>query len=48
MHFFFNFVSVACYRSVKGEAEVAVTFTPFPSVLDLNTSKTQILRVELS
>lgn len=30
--------------SAKGEAEVVVTFNPFPAVLDLSTSKTQILR----
>lgn len=29
--------------SAKGEAEVAVTFNPFPAVLDLSTSKAQIL-----
>lgn len=32
---------------VKGETEVAVTFTLFPSALYLSTSKTQILREEL-
>lgn len=30
--------------SVKGEAEVVVNFNPSPTVLDLSTSKTQILR----
>lgn len=30
--------------SMKGEAEVVVTFNPSPAVLDLSTSKTQILR----
>lgn len=30
--------------SVKGEAEVVVTFNPSPAVLDLSTSKAQILR----
>lgn len=29
--------------SAKGEAEVAATFNPFPAVLDLSTSKAQIL-----
>lgn len=34
--------------SVKGEAEVAATFNPFPAVLDLSTSKAQILGAEPS
>lgn len=41
-----NFPSVRV--SVKGEAEVETSFNPFPSVLDLRTSKTQILRSEQS
>lgn len=41
---FFHFLSMTrAQMSAKGEAEVAVTFNPFPAVLDLSTSKAQIL-----
>lgn len=42
---FFHILAMTwAQMSAKGEAEVVVTFNPFPAVLDLSTSKAQILR----